>query len=195
MNNKLQAKNLKGLSLVELQIAGAILAGATLLIGAFYFTYTRFFYEEKTQITIASDNKNALDEVTTQIKESTKVATACTVCGADTTSSSTILILQIWPLDAGSVPKDPGTTNFDYIVYKLSGTDLVKNTFPSAVSTRPALANKILSSNIKSLLFEYDMPLDLANSSEVTITLTSEAKTLRKVHTYSQSAKALLRNK
>lgn len=187
--------NQKGLSLVELQIAGAILAGATLLIGSIYFTYTRLFYEEKTQIEIASDNKIALSEITNQAKEATSLVMGCTLCGGDTNSSSTVLILQIWPLDASGLPQDPGTTNFDYIVYKLNGTNLIKNIFPSPISSRPNLTDKIIASNIKSLLFTYNLPADIASSKEVTVTLESEAKTLAKTHTYSQSAKALLRNK
>lgn len=185
----------KGLSLVELQIAGAILAMVTLLIGSFYFTYTRFFNEEKTQITIASDNKIALDEIVTQTKESTNFVLGCSTCGGDTNSTSTILILEIWPLNNNKLPQDPGTTNFDYIVYKQNGNNFIKNIFPSAISTRPSQTEKILASDIKSVLYEYNLPADIANSTEVTITLESEKKSLIKTHTFSQSAKALLRNK
>lgn len=191
------SKNLnriKGLSLVELQIAGAILAGITLLLGSVYYMQTRMFGEEKANIQLASENQIAVEEITNQILESTGVVTNCTACVADTNSSSTVLILEFWPLDANGNPTDPLGTNYDYIVYKKTGTNLIKNVFASQASTRKAFTNKILSSLVKTVLFEYDNA-DPAQATEVTLTLENETKSFIKTHTYSQNTKAKLRNK
>lgn len=183
-----------GLSLVELQVAMVIFGGIALLIGSVYFMQTKLFNEERINIQVASENKNAIDEMTNQVRASTSVITGCTTCGGDTDSSSTLLILQLWPLDASSNPTDPVGTNFDFVVYKKSGTTLVKSIFPHATSTRQSLSAKILSSYVKTLTFTYNNA-NPQQATEVTVSLTNEAKSFVKTHTYSQSAKAVLRNK
>lgn len=183
-----------GLSLVELQVAMVIFGGIALLIGSVYFMQTKLFNEERINIQVASENKNAIDELANQVRASTSVITGCTTCGGDTDSSSTILILQLWPLDANSNPVDPMGTNYDFVVYKKNGTNLVKNIFPHATSTRLTLSAKIISSYVKTLAFAYNNASP-QQATEVTVTLTNEAKSFVKTHTYSQSAKAVLRNK
>ena len=187
------------LTLVELQIAVAISAGITLLIGSIYFAYTRLFANDKVSIHVASENRIAIDEITNQIRESPGVSTNCTICGGQTTSSQTVLILKIWPIDANGETFEPTSSEYDYIVYKLDSTpndkNLIKQIFPNGVNSNRVQSTKILATDTKTLLFEYDSPLNLSNSANVTVTLTSEAKSFTKTYTVSQSSKSVLRNK
>jgi len=187
------------LSLVELQIAMVIFAGITLLIGSIYYAQTRLFGEEKKTIELSSENRIALDEVTNQTREAVSVVLGCTICGSVTDSSSTVLILSLWPLDSSGEIFEPTSGEYDYIVYKLddppNSENLEKFIIPNGTTSQRINTSKILASSTKSILFQYNDPVNIDQSTEVTVTLTSEAKSYIKTHTFSQSSKAVLRNK
>ena len=202
MNYKLLTNNWRhrrpGLSLLELQIVIAIFGGISLLTGAVYFAYTRLINEEKTTIEVASQNRNAIDEMTNQIREAQSVAMDCTICGTVSDSSPTVLILALWPIDASGNLFQPAAGEYDYMVYKLDSTpndkNLLKQIIPNGTTSSRINASKILSSDVKTILFEYNNASP-ALASEVTITLTNEKTSFFKTHTYSQQSKASLRNK
>src|SRR3989344_5320495 len=162
----------KGLSLLELQIVIAIFGGISLITGAVYFAYTRLINEEKITIEVANQNRNAIDEMTNQIREAQSVAMDCTICGTVSDSSSTVLILALWPID----------------------TNLIKQIIPNGTTSSRINTSKILSSDVKTILFEYGNASP-ALASEVTVSLTNEKISFVKTHTYSQQSKASLRNK
>ncbi len=187
-----------GLTLVELQIAALIFGGIALLIGGIYFSYTRLFNEDRTSIQVASENRIALDEITNQIRESPGVVINCTICGLSTTSSSTVLIIKLWPLGANGETFEPTSGEYDYVVYRLNpsnSTSLIKEIFPNGINSSRIQTSKILAPNTKTILFTYDNPQDMAASAQVTVTLTIEAKSLTKTYTVNQSSKSVLRNK
>ena len=187
-----------GLTLIELQIVIAIFGGISLITGAVYFTYTRLINEEKTTIEVASQNRNAIDEMTNQIREAQSVAMGCTICGGVSNSSSTVLILTLWPIDTSGDLFQPTSGEYDYMVYKLDSApndkNLIKEIIPNGTTSSRINTSKILSSDVKTILFEYDNASP-ALASEVTITLTNEKTSFVKTHTYSQQSKASLRNK
>ena len=187
-----------GLSLLELQIVIAIFGGISLLTGAVYFAYTRLINEEKITIEVASQNRNAIDEMTNQIREAQSVAMGCTICGTVSDSSSTVLILALWPIDTSGKLFQPAAGEYDYMVYKLDSTpndtNLIKQIIPNGTTSNRINTSKILSSDVKTILFEYN-DASPALASEVTITLTNEKTSFVKTHTYSQQSKASLRNK
>ena len=187
-----------GLSLVELQVAIAISAGIALLVGGVYFAYTKLFNEEKVRVHVASQNRIAIDEITNQIRESPGISTNCTICGTQTTSSSTVLILKLWPIDANGEVFEPTSGQFDYIVYRLdnptNGTKLLKEIFPNGIDTSRIASSKILSTDVKTIQFTYDNA-DLSLASEVTLDLTNEAKSFTRTHSISHTSNAVLRNK
>jgi len=184
-----------GLTLVELQIAIAIMAGLSFLFASIYYGQTRLFGEEKTTIKVASENRIALDEITNQIRESPGIILGCTICGTSTNSTSAILIISLWPIDSSGDLTEPTSGEFDYMVYRINGQNLLKEIFPNGTTSYRINTSKILASNVKTILFEYDTPLDIADASAVTVTLTTEAKSFTKTHTLSQESKAILRNK
>ena len=196
-NFKLKISN-PGLTLIELQIVIAIFGGISLLTGAVYFAYTRLINEEKITIEVASQNRNAIDEMTNQIREAQSVAINCTICGTVSDSSSTVLILALWPIDTSGKLFQPAAGEYDYMVYKLDSTpndtNLIKQIIPNGTTSSRINTSKILSSDVKTILFEYGNASP-ALASEVTITLTNEKTSFVKTHTYSQQSKASLRNK
>src|SRR3989344_7855037 len=179
----MKIKNLKlrifnpGLTLIELQIVIAIFGGISLLTGAVYFAYTRLINEEKITIEVASQNRNAIDEMTNQIREAQGVAMGCTICGTVSDSSPTVLILALWPIDASGNLFQPAAGEYDYMVYKLDSTpndkNLLKQIIANGTTSSRINASKILSSDVKTILFEYNNASP-ALASEVTITLTNE---------------------
>ena len=184
-----------GFSIIELVTGFAIIGLVSILVATLYFANFRLFTNQNTQIEVSSQNKTALGEMINQIRESESVVSTCSACAGDTTSP-TVLVLRLWPLDASGEPFDPGTTAYDYVVYGSDTTDntkLTKKTLPDAGSTR-AGQTKTISSNVSNLQFSYDNT-DPSLVMEVTIDLENSQTVNGKTQTSTQSSKAILRNK
>lgn len=195
VNREPTTVNQNGFSLIELVTGFAIIGLVSILIGTLYFANFRLFSNQNTLIEVSSQNKTALAEMINQIRESQSVTSTCTACAGDTTSP-TVLVLRLWPINASGEPFDPGASAYDYIVYKRDETDntkLIKKTLPDATSAR-ASQTKIISTNVASLQFSYDNA-DPDLVTEVTVELTNSQTINGKTQTSSQSAKAILRNK
>ncbi|MEK7581528.1 MAG: prepilin-type N-terminal cleavage/methylation domain-containing protein [Patescibacteria group bacterium] len=187
-------KRIKGLTLVELLIAAALLGFVMLTLGYIFINHFKFFQDQSALITITEDNKVVLDEMINQIRESQSIVASCTPCGPDTTGAN-LIILQIWPLNATNEPFDGGT-NFDYIQYKRDATDntiLKKIVYPTATSTRSSL-NKIVATRVSDLTFTYNNATP-AQATEVTAKIKLSATTGSKTQDIEREATALLRNK
>ena len=183
----------RGVSLVEILVGLSVFGFVTILIASLYFTHFKLFSNQNTLVDLSSQNKLVLDDITNQVRESQGVATSC--CGGDTTSA-TVLVLQLWPLDAAGEPFQPAGNAYDFVVYQRDSSDntkLLKKTAPDATSTRVAKTS-ILSSTVANLAFTYDN-VDPTLASEITIDVTNTQTTYGKTHTISQSASAVLRNK
>ena len=184
-----------GLTLVELLTGFGVLGLVSIMVATLYFTHVRLFSNQNTSIDVATQNKLALDEIVAQIREGQAVVITCSACAGDTTSA-TILVLQLWPLDAAGDPIQPQGTAYDYIVYKrdaVDSTKLIKKTVADAASSRQS-QEKIIARSLADLQFSLDNA-DPSQASEVTVSLTTTANVNGRVHTTSQSIKAVLRNK
>ncbi len=184
-----------GLTLVEILVGIAVFGLITVLIAAIYLSHYKIYSNQNSQIDAASQSKVGIDEIVNQIRQSASVANSCTPCGSDTTSSS-VLILQLWPLDSNGDPKDPSSGNYDYIVYKknpIDITQMIRKILPNASSTRKG-GNQIISSNISSLTFTYNNA-DPTQATKVTIVLTTSQAALGKTQTSTQTKVVDLRNK
>src|SRR3989344_2670901 len=125
-NYQLLTTNLKGgLSLIELLIAFSIIGLVSILVASIYFAHSRLFSTQNTSIDVSSQNRLALDEMTNQIRESQAVVSTCAGCLGDTTSP-TVLVLQIWPIDVNGEPFQPMAGAYDFIVYKRDPSDNTK---------------------------------------------------------------------
>src|SRR3990167_4893772 len=125
----------RGLSLIELLIAFSIIGLVSILVASVYFAHSRLFSTQNTSIDVASQNRLALDEMTNQIRESQAVVATCTLCPPDSTSD-TVVILQIWPIDSSGELFQPAGSDYDFIIYKKDSSDntLVKKIIPGAGS-------------------------------------------------------------
>lgn len=190
-------KNRRGISVVELLIAFTLVSFILIVIAALYFAQHRLFTNQNSAIIASSQNKIALDEITNQIREASGIANSC--CTSETTGSSSI-ILKIWPQDTSGEPIDPGTTNFDYIIYKrdpANATYLIKVVVPSGISGRKS-QNKIIATNISTLSDGLQITYDNADpalAAEVSVSITTRDATGSKVQSITQSSKAVIRNK
>ena len=179
-----------GVSLVELLIGMSIVGFMGVLIAALYFSHFKLFSSQNTRIEVASENKNALEEMTNQIRESQGVAAAC--CSPPETTNANVLVLSIWPLNASGDPTEP-TSGYDYIVYKKVADTLKKQIVPAAGSTRQA-SDKIIATKISALAFSYDNA-DVTQAVQVTINLTTQNTVNNVTQTDTKTSTAVLRNK
>lgn len=184
-----------GFTLVELLVGFGLVGLVSFLVAGVYFAQFRLFSNQNTSIDVASQNKIALDDMTSQIREAAAIAASC--CSTETTSS-TSLILRLWPLNASPEPYQPTPTSYDYIIYKQNPSDntrLIKKTVPDPQSTRTSQTQVIAASlSPTGLTFSYDNA-DPTLAQEVTITITTTATSGSKTHTTTQTGKAVLRNK
>lgn len=182
-------------SLIELVTGFAIVGLVSILVASIYFAHFRLFSNQNNAIDVSSQNKIALSEITNQIKESDTVVSTCTNCGGDTTSA-TVLVIRLWPLDVNGDPKDPPDANsYDYVVYKLNAQEgtLIKKTVAGPSTTRQT-QTKIIAAQLSNLGFTYDN-VDPVQSTEVTVTVTTTGTSNGKTQTTTESDKAVLRNK
>lgn len=178
----------------------SIVSVLILIIASVYIAHFKIFSNQNASIESSSQNKIALEEMTNVIRESTGVATSCPnpPCSPAQTTSSSLLVLKIWPVDASNEPIDPGsdTSKIDYIIYQRDPADqwkLQKKIVPHATSSRPA-STKNIAANITSLSFTYD-DADPSLASQVDITLETQANNLGRSYKVNQKSTALIRNK
>lgn len=184
-----------GLSLVEIIIGFGVFALITVLIAGIYISHYKIYSNQNSQIDVASQSKIGIDEIVNQIRQSQSIVNSCTACGSDTTSS-TVLILQLWPLDSNGDPKDPTSNNYDYIVYKKNPADakqMIRKILPDATSSRRG-GITIIADNISTLNYNYNNGTP-SLASQVTITLTTSQTTIGKTQTSTQTKIADLRNR
>ena len=194
VNRELITRNQKGFTLIELIVGFSIVGITSVLIASIYIAHSRLFSNQSALIDVASQNRQGLDEMTNQIRESLSIADTCGLCTPDTISS-TILILQLWPIDSSNEPFEP-SPDYDFIIYKRGSTDtskLIKKIIPGAGSFRTS-SERIIATDISDLQFSYDNP-DPTQASEVTASLTTTATSDTKTFTNTQATKAVLRNK
>lgn len=187
-------KNAKAFTLIEILISVAILAVITLIVGSILISHFNLFNNVKQLVDISSSNKLALDELITQIREGQAIASTCSGCGGDSTSA-TVLILQLWPLDTNKDSFEP-TAGYDYVIYKrdpAGNNKLIKKTVADTTSSR-LTSTKIMASDITNLTFTYNNA-DPTLANEVTVSVTNTLTVANKTQTVTQQVKAMLRNK
>lgn len=185
----------KGLTLVEILVAFVVFSLVTVLVIGVYVSHIKIYSNQNSQIEVASQSKIGIDEIVNETRQSQAIANTCSACGSDTTSS-TVLILQLWPLDANGDPKDPTSNNYDYIVFKNNPADttqLIKKVLPDASSSRTS-STKIIANNVATLNFTYNNGTP-SLASQITITLTTSQTGIGKTQTSTQTKIADLRNK
>ncbi len=184
----------KAFTIIELITAFALVGLISVLVASIYFAHFKLFSNESASIDVNSQNKLAIDDITNQLRESQAIVANC--CGGIYTTSATTLVLQLWPIDSSPQPIDPGTSNYDYIIYQRDATDntkLDKIIVPSSISTRHAGTN-VISTDISNLQFTYNNPTP-SLATEVTVSVTTTATSYGKTQTTTQTGNGTLRNR
>ncbi len=179
--------------MVELLVGAGLVGLVSILVATIYFAQFRLFSNQNTLVDISSQNKLALDEITSKIRESQTIVANC--CSGETTSAS-VLVLRLWPQNASGEPIDPQASAYDYIIYRRDTQDntlLIKKIEADPSSSRDS-GTDIIANSVSNLQFTYDNA-DPTLANQVTVSLTNSAVASGKTHTITQSASAVLRNK
>ena len=168
------------------------------MIGSVYLAHFRLFSSQSASIDTSAQNKIAIEEISNQIRESVGVAGTCNTTNAPPGTSSTndVLVLNLWPLVLG-VPTNPVAGNSDCAVYtRNASNNFVKSVYLSntLTSTRKEFTNKIIASNVQTVVFNYGDEVTKPNSAWVNVTLTTQPKN-SKEKPFTQTVKVYLRNR
>lgn len=152
----------KGFTLAELVISTAIAVLVGGLLVSIFISNTGVFYKESSRVSQGLGVNDSLSSIRLSIKQAQAVASGYPVGSPTYTSSSSQLVLQIAAIDSsGNIL----TGVYDYIVYTVSGDKLYMKVFPDPASARKS-EDKILSSNVNSILFSY---LDSAGNNAASV--------------------------
>jgi len=145
----------------------------------------RIYKVETAELNITGDSRTSLDDIDNFVRQTTRVlASYSTYVGGPQ-----VLILQIQAINSSNQLL-PGV--YDYVVYYLSGTNLLRQIFPNVASARPAIIKK-LASNVNSLNFTYDnVNFTLVRTVTTDITLQENSGVQNRAITI--SSKSTLRN-
>lgn len=148
-------RKMAGFTLVELMAATAI---SVLFSAAFFAAFYAMRNELYQQTSFFNSNRSvrfAIDAIARDVKEAISIEPTR---GADTTGNQ-VLILKLASIDANGVPTN-FDADFDYVVYKLDGTNpaILRRTLDvlDGTSTRNAgadITNKEVARSVQTLLF------------------------------------------
>lgn len=151
----------RGLTLVELQVASAIALVALSAVFALYLFSWRSFTIGNTLLDVYSNSRNASGWLTQDIRCAAQVISSH---GSYTTTDNSIVLMVPSVNEYGNVISG----HYDYIIYKLQGTDLYRIVQKDALSYRIA-SNSAIAHDCADLTFSSDgMKLsDIVNLSTI----------------------------
>ena len=116
---------------------------------------TRVFVSESSKVSQGLNSNDALEQIKSEIKQSSAVAASYTSSGITYTSGINTLVLQIPAVDSSGNSID---SVFDYGVFTVSSGNLLFKIFTDPLSKRVPV-DQILAKNVNQISFKY---LDLA---------------------------------
>jgi prepilin-type N-terminal cleavage/methylation domain-containing protein len=181
-----QAKYGFGFTLVELVIVVALVGVLSLVVTGLFIGQNRIYKTQTAELGVNAGARNALDDIDFFVRTSsgTLASYSSFTAGSDT------LILQVQSINA-SEQLIPGSS--DFVVFYLSGEDLIREIFPDALSTRPS-GTKKLASYVTGLVITYDnMDYSLVTQIDTDLTIQEDAKF--QTRSITASSKSRIRNK
>ncbi len=143
---------MKGLTLVEVLVAGGITAMVSALLITILVNTTGLFYQQTTKVSQGVGANDALSQFRASLKEAKAVAVSYPETGTPSyTSGGSQLVLKFSSIDASGYVI---ANTYDYIVFYLSGDKFKIATFKSGASQRK-LINRILASSVTGVTFSY----------------------------------------
>ena len=143
-------KKKNGISLTEFLVVFAIFL--TVSVGAIqaYMFLSKSFYIMRLYLTFYLKGRETIDFISKDCRVAIRVMDTY---GAYTTTDDN-LILKMPSIDSSGDIIDINN-EFDYMVYRIAGNDLMKTVIPGSASSRPAY-DGVFKENIQSLYITYD---------------------------------------
>jgi len=186
----------RGLSLIEILIAMAIVAVILIALLSLYTTGQKYFINESTRADTLQDSQYPLAWITRDVKEALQVLSSW---GSYTTSSN-CLVLEIPSVDSSGVIIDI-SADFDYIIYRLNSNKLERIIDAlDGVSSRTD-DTRVLAENTNSLVFAFfdsqgaELTSGFDAASSINIALSSSRQGVGRTFQETLNAGVKLRNK
>ncbi len=178
-------KSQKGFTLIEMVVVIAIIGALGMVIAEMYVWQNRLYNVQTSKYAAMNDVRAALDDIDNYVRSSSLVLGTYSTY----TTGTDTLILQIQSINSSNQLL-PGT--FDTIVYYKTGSELFREVFPDASSSRQAV-QKQLAAHVVTLRFTYDNA-DMAQVTEVDTEFAVTETNQTQNQTISVSSKSHLRN-
>jgi len=175
-----------GFSMIEAIIVVALVVVLSIVIVNLFIGQNRIYKTQTAELSVNAGARNSLDDIDSFVRAST------TALGSYSTftAGSQILILQVQSVDAMDTLI---AGSLDHVVYYLSGTDLIREIFPDALSVR-ASGTKQLARNVTGLAFTYNNgSFALVTVVDTDLTIQEDAQVQSRSITV--SSKSRIRNK
>lgn len=142
----------RGLSLTEIQISMAIAIVTLLAAVSLYIFYWRTFVIGNNMLDVYSNSRVAIGLMARDIRAASQIVEKYPESGtAQYQTSDSVIVLKVPSLDAaGNLLPSP---KYDYIIYKLLGTDLYQIIVPYSTGLMRQATNRIVARYCSSLSF------------------------------------------
>lgn len=174
-----------GFTLIEVIIVIFMVGMGMLVLTSLFLNQNQVYQSQTAELTVTADARFALDEIDSSVRAADIVATSY----SSYTTGTQVLVLQLPSINASN---QIISATYDYFVYYLSGSSLLRQIFPNAASSRQASTKK-MASNVTGLVFTYDNA-SMALVQQVTTDLTVQQSGGRYSRSISLSSKSKLRN-
>jgi len=154
-------RNKNAFTLVELIVVVSLMAIILGALIALYTTHHQFYNIASIFTELRGETKNFKNRLTKDIEEAVSVIASKTLSGTAYITSATELILQLYAIDSGG---DFDTDDYDYIAYRISGTNISRVIDADDTDSTRGDSNYVLIENASSMSFEF------YNSSQTKIT-------------------------
>jgi len=154
-------RNKNAFTLVELIVVVSLMAIILGALIALYTTHHQFYNIASIFTELRSYTKNFKNQISKDIEEAVSVIASKTLSGTAYITSATELILQLYAIDSGG---DFDTDDYDYIAYRISGTNISRVIDADDTDSTRGDSNYVLIENASSMSFEF------YNSSQTKIT-------------------------
>ena len=185
MNHVTRNTYQKGFTLIEVLVVVAISVVCIVVLSSLFIGQNRIYRVETAELNVTADARQAVDDIDNYVRLATRTQSSYSTY----TASSNVLILKIQSVNASN-QLIAGT--FDYVVYYLSGTSLLRQIFSDATSSRSNGIKK-LANNVNGLSFTLNN-VDYSLVTQVTTDITIQENAGVQTRAITLSSKSRLRN-
>lgn len=183
----------KGFSTVETILVLAITGLLAILLVGIVVTINKAIRERLATADLLASNRNALERIAAEIRESSSVLSSHTTNGTAYTTSRTVLVLSLPSLDANKIPI-PGSS--DYVAFAPSATNatLLTRDAEIAASSSRIGGQTTVARFVESIRFLYNEP-NPQDASRIEVFLQTSQTKYGNTQSVAATIAATLRNK